>query len=267
MSQLGSRAFETWDRADESLESTEQRIHDGVTTAKELVERGHWYINTLKHLFPYTDPQPGAKILDVGSGLGYIMQAANEAFRPSEVIGLDVAPSMIDKAKRRLHRDLPDAKNLSFLLYDGVSIPLPDRSIDYICSVAALQHVPKPFVFNLFFELKRILKEDGWCNVHLLSVNNIADHDRQVGFEAEIQAQIKGTVTHWHHFYAFDELLFFFADALKARRINIVDGETSIWGSFSRTGPVLEDQKLIRHTHLGHIKPEYAEAKLQSWDF
>jgi 2-polyprenyl-3-methyl-5-hydroxy-6-metoxy-1,4-benzoquinol methylase len=80
MNQLGSRAFETWDRADESLEITEQRIHDGASTAQELVERGHWYINTFKHLFPYTTPKPGARILDVGSGLGYIMQAANETF-------------------------------------------------------------------------------------------------------------------------------------------------------------------------------------------
>ena len=90
-------AFKAWDRASEPLETTELRIHDGAPL-EGLPKRAHWYLNTLRHLFPWTIPQPGAVLLDVGSGLGYVMEAALAQFEPRRVIGLDVAPSMIEKA-------------------------------------------------------------------------------------------------------------------------------------------------------------------------
>src|ERR1700690_3830 len=97
-------AFKAWDRASESLETTELRIHDG-TPLKGLRERADWYLNTLRQIFPWSVPKQDAVLMEVGSGLGYLMQAAAEKYGPRRVIGLDVAPSMIAKAKARLERD------------------------------------------------------------------------------------------------------------------------------------------------------------------
>jgi phytanoyl-CoA hydroxylase len=245
-------AFKAWDRASEPLETTELRIHDGAPL-EGLPKRAHWYLNTLRHLFPWSTPPPGAVVLDIGSGLGYVMEAALEQYEPRRLIGLDVASSMIDKAKARLQRDSVTDPRLEFLIYDGVTIPLPDDSVDYVYSVAALQHVPKVYVYNLFLEIKRILSPTGFCAIHLLSCNNIREHSRFVPFAQEIGNQLRGEDTHWHHFYAFDELLCVLADGVEAKQIEVVDGEVSIWASYAKTGPTFHRPDLPMEAHLARI--------------
>jgi SAM-dependent methyltransferase len=245
-------AFKAWDRAEEPLEVTELRIHDGADRSG-LRQRGQWYIRTLIQLFPWATPKPGAVLLDIGSGLGYIMQAVLEQFAPRRLIGLDVAPSMIEKAKARLLRDGVSDPRVEFLLYDGVTIPLPDDSIDYVYSVASLQHVPKVYVYNLFVEIKRILAPSGYCCIHLLSCNNIREHSKLVPFAQEIQSQLRGEDTHWHHFYAFDELLCVLADGVGAKQIEIVDGEVSIWVSFAKAGETFRRTDLPGEAHLAIV--------------
>jgi ectoine hydroxylase-related dioxygenase (phytanoyl-CoA dioxygenase family)/ubiquinone/menaquinone biosynthesis C-methylase UbiE len=242
-------AFKAWDRTDEPLETTELRIHDGAPL-EGLRKRGHWYLNTLRQLFPWSAPEPGAVLLEIGGGLGYVMEAALEQFAPQRVIGLDVAPSMIEKAEARLRRDGVSDPRLEFMLYDGVTIPLADDSIDYVYSVAALQHVPKVYVYNLLLEIQRILAPQGYCSLHLLSCNNIREHSRLVPFAQEIRSQLRGEDTHWHHFYAFDELLCVLADGVEAKQIDIVDGEVSIWASFAKTGDTFHRADLPCEAHL-----------------
>jgi ectoine hydroxylase-related dioxygenase (phytanoyl-CoA dioxygenase family)/SAM-dependent methyltransferase len=250
-------AFKAWDRASEPLETTELRIHDGAPL-KGLRQRADWYLNTLGQLFPWSTPKEGAVMMEIGSGLGYVMQAAAEKYGPQRMIGLDVAPSMIGKAKARLLRDGVTDPRLEFMLYDGVTIPLPDNSVDYLYSVAALQHIPKVYVYNLFLEFKRILSPTGFCAVHLLSCNNIREHSRSVPFAQEIGSQLRNEDTHWHHFYAFDELLTVLADGVEARQIDIVDGEVSIWASFAKTGPVFRRADLPKEAHLALIRKRTA---------
>lgn len=246
-------AFKAWDRANEPLEATEMRIHDGAPV-EGLRQRADWYLNTLRQLFPSSTPAEGAMVMEIGSGLGYLMQAAVEKYSARRVIGLDVAPSMIEKAKARLERDGISDPRLEFMLYDGVTIPLPDNSVDYLYSVAALQHVPKVYVYNLFLEIKRILSPTGFCAIHLLSCNNIREHSRAVPFAQEIGSQLRGEDTHWHHFYSFDELLTVLADGVEARQIDIVDGEVSIWASFAKHGPVYRRPELPKEAHLALIQ-------------
>jgi phytanoyl-CoA hydroxylase len=252
-------AFKAWDRASEPLETTELRIHDGAPL-EGLSKRAHWYLNTLRHLFPWTAPRPDAVVLEIGSGLGYVMEAALAQYEPRRVIGLDVAPSMIEKAKARLQRDRVTDARLEFLLYDGVTIPLPDDSVDYVYSVAALQHVPKVYVYNLFLEIKRVLSPTGFCSIHLLSCNNIREHSRSVPFAQEIGSQLRGEDTHWHHFYSFDELLCVLADGVEAKQIDIVDGEVSIWASFGKTGSTYHRPDLPAEAHLPRVHERAAGA-------
>ena len=246
-------AFKAWDRSDEPLEATELRIHDGTPLA-DLRRRADWYLSTLQQLFPWAMPKAGAVVMEIGSGLGYVIEAALERFAPRRIVGLDIAPSMIEKAKARLRRDGVDDPRLEFLLYDGVRIPLPDGSVDYIYSVASLQHVPKVYVYNLFLEIKRILSPGGFCALHLLSCNNIREHGRLVPFAQEIGSQLRGEDTHWHHFYAFDELLCVLADGVEAKQIDIVDGEVSIWVSFGIHGPTFRRPDLPSETHLSGLR-------------
>src|SRR4051794_33214898 len=100
-------AFKIWDQAEESLESVEARIHDGVPLDK-LHDRANGYLNTMYTLFPQAAPKHGDVALEVGPGVGYIMQAVMNRFGPAEIIGLDVAPAMVAHAQARLKRDRVD---------------------------------------------------------------------------------------------------------------------------------------------------------------
>jgi ubiquinone/menaquinone biosynthesis C-methylase UbiE len=262
---LTSNAFLAWDRPLEALEITEARIHDGAKDPRALRERGHWYINTLNHLFPYSQPQANARILEIGSGLGYIMEAAAEQFVTNSITGLDVAPSMIQKASDRLTRDLGAGHGFNFAVYDGVKVPFPDETFDYIYSVATLQHIPKPFVYNLFYELLRLLKPTGWCNLHFLSANNILAHSAAVGWHKEVAIQVNAEDNHWHHFYSYNELITVLGDGVGVHQLNVVDGEVSIWVSFSPTGPTLRDPDLLLTTHLGASNHNFVRERQRAY--
>jgi ubiquinone/menaquinone biosynthesis C-methylase UbiE len=223
------------------------RIHDGAPRER-LVQRGQDYVGSLRRIFPYAVPRPGALVMEIGSGLAYVMQAAMEQLAPRQLIGLDVAPSMAQKARARLARDGLLDSRLGFLLYDGVSIPLRDDSVDYVYSVAALQHVPKNYVYNLLFEIKRILAPDGFCALHFLSYSHIANHC--VPFVEEVQNQLASRAVHWHHFYSFDELFYVLADGVGAKQIDIADGAMSISAAFGKSGPTFHREDLAAETHL-----------------
>ena len=93
-------AFQTWNQRDEPLESVEARIHDGVPL-DQLHERAWGYLNTLYTLFPYAAPKETDVVVEIGPGVGYIMEAMMNRFSPARIIGLDVAPAdaadMIEK--------------------------------------------------------------------------------------------------------------------------------------------------------------------------
>src|SRR5207248_9678583 len=115
-------------------------------------------------VYPYTARPPSPDCLEIGPGTGFIMEALERALTargqaPKSITGLDIAEHMLDKARQRLGDRLP----YRFLHYDGLAVPLADRSLDLIYSVASLQHVPKPYVYNLFFEIQRLLRGNGFA--------------------------------------------------------------------------------------------------------
>src|SRR5579872_2266469 len=160
-------AAKTWNKEFETIEEANRRIHDRVPL-DQLDRRADGYAFKVCGLFPIQIPA-GAKILEIGSGTGYVMEGVNRYLSahgvpPGQIDGLDIAEHMLAKARARIGSD----KVYNFLHYDGLTIPRPDQSYDLIYSVAALQHVPKPYVYNLFFEMKRLLKPDAYAVVNLL---------------------------------------------------------------------------------------------------
>jgi ubiquinone/menaquinone biosynthesis C-methylase UbiE len=85
--------------------------------------------------------------------------------------------SMLEKAKERMHRDGVGSSAIQFLAYDGIHIPASDDTIDYVYSVACLQHVPKAFVYNLFDEILRILKPSGYAALHFLAFSHLREQN------------------------------------------------------------------------------------------
>jgi ubiquinone/menaquinone biosynthesis C-methylase UbiE len=216
-----------WNDPNESLEGVIGRIHDGVPV--ELLEaRGQSYVDQIFGLFPYARPADGASIMEIGSGVGYIMEAMDKGARArgitlGKIMGLDIAEHMLERAKSRLSGN----PIFSFVRYDGLHVPLPDSSLDLIYSVACLQHVPKPYVYNLFFEIRRLLNSDGHAVVHLLGFKLLPKQEKLSPWRDEIRQQIHRIEGHWHHFYSVEELQHVL-HASGFKHIDIRDGE-SIW--------------------------------------
>jgi SAM-dependent methyltransferase len=226
-------AFRTWNDAAESLESIERRIHDGVPLAK-LHERASGYVNTMYDLFPRTEPRATDIVCEIGSGLGYIMEALQKRCQPRLIVGLDVAPAMVRHAADRFTRDAIDSTRLQLQAYDGVRMPFKDQSIDHIYSVACLQHVPKLYVYHLFGEILRVLK-NGYAVLQFLSFAQSPVQNR-VGwnFRHEIERQLEGRPGHWHHFYATEELTAVLRDGYGASAVTVKELRGTVWAIFRR---------------------------------
>jgi SAM-dependent methyltransferase len=219
-------AFKTWDQAGETLESVEARIHDGVPLDK-LHERAGGYARRVLKAAPWLSVKGDDTIVEVGPGVGYIMQAVAERSGARVVTGLDVAPSMIAHARARLVRDGLSPERFRFEHYDGVHFPWADGTVDLFYSVAAVQHIPKPYAYNVFLEMQRCLRPRGTAVVHLLNWEFVAKG--QVDFAAEIQQQVSGALTHWHHFYDRTELDTIVGRVLRASKHRIDEEHGSIW--------------------------------------
>jgi ubiquinone/menaquinone biosynthesis C-methylase UbiE len=231
-------AAATWNNPDESLESVNARIHDGVPLDR-LSERADRYVDDIFRLFPYIRLPQRPHCLEIGSGTGYIMKAVDKAlsgkgYLPASITGLDIAESMLARAKQCLGEGPP----FRFLHYDGVTVPLPDMSLDFIYSVAALQHVPKPFVYNLFFEIHRLLKATGFAAVQLLSFNHLPYQEQTLSWRNEIRQQILRATGHWHHFYSRAELEAVLKIGTGFLYVDIQEEISSIWACVHNESPV-----------------------------
>lgn len=100
----------------------------------------------------------GETVLDLGSGAGLdCFLAANRVGKSGKVIGVDMTPEMIDKARENARMN--DYENVEFRLGEIENIPAADDSVDAIISNCVINLSPdKDRVFNEAF---RVLKSGG----------------------------------------------------------------------------------------------------------
>lgn len=102
--------------------------------------------------------QPGETVLDLGSGGGFdCFLAVQEVGQSGRVIGVDMTPEMITKA--RANADAAGHANVDFRLGEIENLPVADSMIDVIISNCVINLSPdKPQVFR---EAYRVLKPGG----------------------------------------------------------------------------------------------------------
>jgi len=102
--------------------------------------------------------KPGESLLDLGSGAGFdCFLAAQEVGKTGKVIGVDMTPEMLRKARENASKI--DANNIEFRLGEIEHLPVADESIDVIMSNCVINLSPdKPQVFKDAF---RVLKPGG----------------------------------------------------------------------------------------------------------
>jgi SAM-dependent methyltransferase len=91
----------------------------------------------------------GETVVDLGSGAGFdCFIAASKVGPKGRVIGVDMTPEMIEKARENAEKD--GAKNVEFRLGEIENLPVADASVDVVISNC---------VINLSADKSRVLRE------------------------------------------------------------------------------------------------------------
>jgi SAM-dependent methyltransferase len=100
----------------------------------------------------------GETVLDLGSGAGFdCFLAAGKVGKMGKVIGVDMTPEMIEKAKANAGKG--NYGNVEFRLGDIETLPVEDNSVDVIISNCVINLAPDKR--KVFREAFRVLKRGG----------------------------------------------------------------------------------------------------------
>ena len=102
--------------------------------------------------------QEGDTVVDLGSGAGFdCFLAASRVGKEGKVIGVDMTPEMIDKARENAKKG--NYENVEFRLGEIENIPAADNSIDVVISNCVINLSPDKR--RVFKEAFRVLKPGG----------------------------------------------------------------------------------------------------------
>lgn len=99
--------------------------------------------------------RPGARIADIGSGLGWSTIALARAYPDARVEGWDVDAPSVETARRN-GAGIP---NLTFVLSDGADVEESERPIDVAFVFEALHDMPHPV--EVLAAVRRSLRDNG----------------------------------------------------------------------------------------------------------
>lgn len=111
----------------------------------------------LKRILEFVKISEGMRILDLGTGSGYLSFPIAMNNPGCEVIGLDIVNAALEANRKRA--DAEGITNLSFVSYDGIDFPFDTAFFDLVLTRYALHHFPD--IEHSIGEVNRVLKSGG----------------------------------------------------------------------------------------------------------
>lgn len=136
-------------------------------------DESNWHREVCDSLLSIVPLNPGERVLDVGTGTGYIaLEAAQAVQQSGSVIGVDISRQMLALAEKKLVRS--QSENIEFQLVDAENLEYPAESFDAIlCANTFPWFEDKTKVFRSWFEL---LRPGGKMGVHMPSDSAYIGH-------------------------------------------------------------------------------------------
>lgn len=130
----------------------EKSFTEGTFYNKQTQDEMH-----LKLIMEALPVKPAMKILDLGTGSGYLSFPIAEAYPDAEVTGLDIVEKTLQMNREQAEKE--GLENLRFVAYDGIEFPFADHTFDMVITRYALHHFP--MIEKTFSEIGRVLSETG----------------------------------------------------------------------------------------------------------
>ena len=224
---------QAWLRNDD-LETLNRRIH-GRDRVDKLYEGARFLQESAVSLWPSATPEEGSRVLDVGSGVGWPMQAGMDLFPGCRFTGLDISEPMISQAQARLG-NLANAADYEgrydFQLYDGTTFPFSDDAFDLIYSYRALWHIPEHHLFPILKEMARVLKPGGAAILHFLPMQGMT-LERML---TECERQKENRDEHYHYYYTYEKIYWWICMILGCTDFEIRQFDKLLWVHFGKGG-------------------------------
>lgn len=177
----------------DNIEKARQSFETSFSEAK-LYNRQTQDTEHLNRILSALAIQEGDKILDLGTGSGYLAFAIAQQHPKAAVVGLDIVSKTLDQNKTLALKQ--GISNLEFMDYDGMTFPFRNNTFDWIVTRYALHHFPN--IQYSFHEIARVLKRNGSLFVSDPTPNN-TDSNRFV--DSYMQLKDDGH----NKFYTLDE--------------------------------------------------------------
>lgn len=137
----------------EYIEKTKMCFEESFQTQtfydKQTQDQSH-----LKLILNCLKIEDGMKILDLGTGTGYLAFPIAEKYPRANITGLDIVEKTLGRNCHKAEKH--GLKNLNFVAYDGLAFPFGDEKFDMVITRYALHHFPA--IHDTFQEIARVLK-------------------------------------------------------------------------------------------------------------
>ena len=159
--------------------SASEEFDDWAARGKDRgMEDRHWH--TAKHALARMPVEAGDRVLDLGTGSGYVLRALRETADIERGYGLDASSEMLRNA-----RSYTDDSQIGYLRGDFDALPFATASLDHVISMEAFYYARDPE--HTLAEINRVLQPGGtfYCAVNYFE-ESVHSHHWQENISIEM---------------------------------------------------------------------------------
>jgi len=192
--QYTSRQKSFWNVADKKSAKFERIFLNEEKSETAWIDSA---VKAAKFLTTDIEPKENWIILEIGCGVGRIINYLREYIKFHRIIGVDISESMIEYAKKDLDID----KRIEFHVNSGYDLSMiSSDTIDFVYSVDVFIHIyDVDIILNYLREVKRVLKDGGIVRFNLRYLDlDIAFKNSLGGIFAKFMYQFGFWSAGWH---------------------------------------------------------------------